>query len=271
MAAAKPILAGHIATLGFLPSMRYRLLVMFLLALYSNLSSANELKVAVASNFYHSLKLLVAQSHVYRDQIKLSSGASGLLFAQIKNGAPFDVFLSADKARPQRLKQQGLASLVRTYAYGQLVLWPSQGNAFDTLSTHQGRLAIANPQLAPYGAAAQDVLHQLKLVERYQGRIITGNNVNQAFQFVDSGNAPLGIFSKAQLIQAQLALGGSEADKYRHFAPISPQHYQPIAQQAAVLTKAKNKQQAMAFLTWLLSKTTQKRIVALGYLAGLQE
>jgi molybdenum ABC transporter molybdate-binding protein len=241
---------------------------------FSGSLRATELKVAVASNFYHSLKLLLANSHAYKERVKLSSGSSGLLYAQISNGAPFDVFLSADSERPQQLVQRGLAHSAQTYALGQIVLWSNKDllnhneNILTLLGEYEGKLAIANPKLAPYGKAAVEVLQGLDIYEKLKHQLVKASNVNHAFQFVDTGNAPLAIISKAQLIQAQLTQQNYSSNKYSAYFEIPKGHYSAIAQQAVVLNSGIHQEEASRFLLWLMSEKTQQHISALGYQPG---
>lgn len=245
--------------------MRFSFIVCLLISIFTFSLKAKELKVAVASNFYHSLNKLLQSSDKYADNIKLSSGSSGLLYAQIKNGAPFDVFLSADLTRPQLLQKQGLASQVQTYAIGELVLWPAQKNALTELQQHKGKLVIANPKLAPYGYAAQQILEQIQSENNFKGRLITASNINQAFQFVDTGNAPLAILSKSQLIQAQQTSSSKSKQKYTNFVNFPAALYEPIVQGGVVISTTKRKLEAQQFLDWLLSGPVQQQLKSLGY------
>ena len=246
---------------------------------------SRKLNIAVASNFYHTLQILIAESADLSFNANVSSGSTGLLYAQIKNGAPFDVFLSADAARPTLLVQQGLASNKKTFAIGQLVLWPSRVEVETALKTHQGKLVIANPTLAPYGKAAQQVLSFLKLEGVYSKRLILANNVNQGFQFVDSGNAPMAMMAlsqlkQAQLIQAQLKQAqlmqaqllqtertqlASQNQKYKNFTMIPEAMYSPIHQQLVKISSSKQKEHSQRFIDWLMSEPIQGRLQQLGY------
>ena len=225
---------------------------------------ANELKIAVASNFYHSLSELIQQSE-WADQVKLSSGSTGLLFAQIKKGAPFDIFLSADAERPILLSQQELAFEPSTYAVGKLVLWPASKGIETTLKNFKGKLAIANPKLAPYGAAAFETLEFLSLAPSYNSRLIKANNINQAFQFTDSGNAQLSLLAKAQLLQAKQKAMAPKQSKYDNYQDIPTQWHKPITQKMVILKRTKNLMLAKDFQSWLLSDNIQHKLTASGY------
>jgi len=237
-----------------------------LLAGWNTSVNAKEIKVAVASNFYHSLQLLLAEQDTFDFEVRLSSGSTGMLYAQILHGAPFDVFLSADEKRADLLQKNKLGESSFVYAHGNLVLWPvnqTHANQVEKiLSEHKGKLVIANPKLAPFGLAAQQVLSELNLEKSYQGRLIKANNVNQAFQFIDSGNAPLSLIALSQLTQAQRV---SDSALYQAYLNIPADLFEPIKQKSILLTNSKNKQQAKKFLDWLKSEPIQQKIANLGY------
>ena len=229
-------------------------------------SNAQTLKVAVASNFYHSLSELIKQAQLDYE-VKLSSGSSGLLYAQISKGAPFDVFLSADVERPHLLTEQGLAYSKQTYAIGQLVLWPANGAPKDILSSFKGKLVIANPRLAPYGKAAMETLDALSLKQAYSARLIKANNINQAFQFVDSGNAKMALLAKSQLLQAQQS--SRKSDKYAHYQVVPASYHSSLEQQLVILKRSQERTLAEQFVTWLMSDKVQSKLIKLGY--GIQQ
>lgn len=243
---------------------QYLVAVLILLLTCIPKLQADELKVAVASNFYHSLSELIQQTE-FAEQLKLSSGSTGLLYAQLRKGAPFDVFLSADSERPKLLNQQGLAYQPKTYAIGKLVLWPAVKNAQYTLQDFTGKLAVANPKLAPYGQAAIETLTSLSLRKQYQSRLIKANNINQAFQFVDSGNAKLALLAKAQLVQAKQKVAIGKQSKYENYQEIPSEWHQPVAQQMVILQRTKELALAQRFQAWLLSDKVQKKLIAAGY------
>lgn len=241
------------------------LVILFMLVIaWSPNAHPNDLKIAVASNFYHSLSELLKQSE-FADQSKLSSGSTGLLYAQIKKGAPFDLFLSADSDRPQILEQQNLAYLSQTYAIGQLVLWPAVTDVRTTLLNHKGKLVIANPKLAPYGKAAEESLEFLALLESYNSRLIKANNINQAFQFVDSGNAKLALLAKAQLLQAKDKSAHSKTKDYTSYQDVPSDWHRPVEQQMVILKRTKNLALAKQFQAWLLSDEVQQKLISSGY------
>jgi len=223
-------------------------------------SNADTLTVAVASNFAETLKDIVAefektQSHT----VALVRGSSGRHYAQIINGAPFDLFFSADSARVQQLVEDERVSpdMASIYAIGQLALWsPALGSASDiTLllqSANFDRLSIANPKLAPYGQAAVEVLESLGLSTLQPGQIVTGENVAQAYQFVATGNADLGFVALAQLI------GTPESQYWK----VPQALYKPITQELAVLSDSLA---IRAFLDYLGSPEAQAIILQQGY------
>lgn len=210
---------------------------------------ADEIRVAVASNFRLAMEEAAALfEHESGHRVTLIFGSTGKHYAQIMNGAPFDAFFAADAERPQRLEREGraLPGSCFTYAVGQVVLW----SANESLVDENGRvladgrfrhLAIANPELAPYGAAARAVLQALGLWERLQPTLVRGENIGQAFQFVVSGNAELGFVARSQLAAPGSAFGGSS------WSP--PQSlYPPIEQQAVLLRDSRAGRAFMAFM-----------------------
>jgi len=205
--------------------------------------AAEEIKVAVASNFYPVMKEIVLQyeskqslSHE-NHKIVLISGSSGKHYSQIINGAPFDIFFSADKVRPVLLEKKGLSEGGSrfTYALGRLVLWSSLDGFVEKderLYNNDLRfLAIANPKIAPYGVAAREVLKSINLWEDLQSKLVRGENIAQTFQFVNSGNAKLGFISYSQLMSPNYPVVGS-------FWEVPQSMYRPIEQQVVMLKKS---------------------------------
>lgn len=196
------------------PSRRWLLLALVLAVAPTR---AETLLVAVASNFKPALERIVGRFEASTGHpVKLVSGATGKHYAQIRHGAPFDLFFAADEQRPQRLEREGLAVAGSrfTYASGALVLWSPRADVVDPSgdvlrSGDYRRLAIANPRLAPYGRAARQALVRLGLWDELQGRLVRGENIAQAFHFVRSGNAELGLVAEAQLHAAGIADEGS--------------------------------------------------------------
>lgn len=222
--------------------------------------------IAVASNF---AKPMTELAQVFESEsghsTKLSFGSSGKILAQVVNGAPFDVFLSADQHKPSAIEKRGLSvpGTQFTYAVGKLALWSNKPTFIDDNSDRLtsgsfNKLAIANPKLAPYGAAAEDVLENLGLKKTLKRQWVTGENVTQTYQFVSSGNADLGFVSVSQVFQnGQLAKGS---------AWLVPSNlYQPIKQDAILLMHGKNNNAAIAFIKFLASDRAQQVIESYGY------
>ena len=179
---------------------------------------AEDVLVAVATNFTSCLKeLVVGFEQKTKHHVVVSPGSTGKLYAQITNGAPFDVFLAADVRRPQLLEKEGLAVKGSrfTYAIGRLTLWSAHpslvnGDGAEILLAQPFRyLAIANPKTAPYGAAARQTLEALDLWDKVQPYIVQGENIGQTFQFVASGNAELGFVALSQVMNPKMKGIGS--------------------------------------------------------------
>ncbi|MBT3202919.1 MAG: molybdate ABC transporter substrate-binding protein [Gammaproteobacteria bacterium] len=224
---------------------------------------AGEIRVAVASNFANALKDITKQFEKSTGhKVKISVGSTGKHYAQIKNGAPFDVFLAADTRRPELLDNEGIAIAGSrfTYARGKLVLWSPQKNLIDEngliLATNAyDYLAIANPKLAPYGKAAQQVLQAKSLWNSLRSRMVRGENIGQTFQFVKSGNAQLGFVAASQVKKAGVISKGS-------FWEVPQQDYTAINQQAVLLS---NNEVSSAFVSFLRSEKALSIIRDFGY------
>ncbi len=210
---------------------------------------AGEISIAVASNFSKPMQKI---SRLFEantgHKVILSIGATGKHYTQIHHGAPFDLFFAADSNRPALLEKDGmiLSGSRFTYAIGQLVLWSPKNNYVDSqgkiLRTGKFQhLAIANPRLAPYGKAAQEVLQRLGLWERLKQQAVRGENIGQAFQFVKSGNAELGFVAWSQLQENDSTISGS------YWKP-STKLYSPIEQQAVQISQSTIAQDFMAFV-----------------------
>jgi molybdate transport system substrate-binding protein len=238
-------------------------LIISILPFFSAQAPAAELRVAVASNFAGPATELAEQFEQHTaHKLRLSFGSTGKHYAQIKYGAPFDIFFAADESRPQRLEREGLAVTGTrfTYAVGKLVLWsPRTGyvdNAGKVLERADFRfLAIANPRFAPYGIAAREVLKSRGLWNTLQGKLVQGENIAQTYQFVSSGNAQLGFVAYAQLISRNETKHGSIWN-------IPPELYTPIRQQAVLLHDSVA---ARGFLNYLRGEKGMAIIKAHGY------
>ena len=225
--------------------------------------SAEQVTVAVAYNF---MKPMAALKQDFEGRtghmLAVSFGSSGRLFAQITNGAPFDVFLSADEAKADAVVNSGLAlARPRNYATGRVVLW-SPNPKFSVMDLNSledpfvTKIAIANPRLAPYGLAAQQALENLGLYQGIEGKLVMGENIAQAYQFAYTGSAQLGFVALSQV------LGIAASDEYW----IVPENlHQPIQQAAVLLTRARNNKAAIEFFDYLASPAGAELIVGFGY------
>ncbi len=231
-----------------------------LLALAPAAARAGEVHVAVATNFAAPARALAAAFAAETGhRAVISDGSTGKLYAQIVNGAPFEVLLAADVERPRQLEAEGgaVAGSRFTYALGRLVLWSAsaaRGGGEDALRGDFRHLAIANPELAPYGTAARQVLEELGLWENLQGRLVRGEDIGQTFQFVATGNAELGFVALSQTV----GKGGSQwivpADRHA-----------PLEQQAVLLARGRDDEAARAFLAYLRGDAARARIERAGY------
>lgn len=227
---------------------------------------ADEIQVAVAANFTAPIKQIAADFEKDTGhKAQLSFGATGKFYAQIKNGAPFDILLAADDTTPAKLEAEGgaVAGSRFTYAIGKLVLWSAKPGYVDgqgeVLKKGEFQhLAVANPKLAPYGVAAIETLTSLKLVDAVQAKLVQGENIGQTHQFVISGNAELGFVALSQVMKDGRITEGS--------AWIVPANlYQPIRQDAVILDKGKGKPAAEALMKYLRSPKAIAVIKTYGY------
>jgi molybdate transport system substrate-binding protein len=245
--------------------MKMPLLLIALLSV-ATLARADELPVAVAANFAAPAKQIAADFEKETGhKVSLVVGATGKFYAQIRNGAPFEVLLAADDETPARLEKEGaaVAGTRFTYAIGRLVLWSGRPGLVDDKGevlkkVDFAHLAIANPKLAPYGAAAVEALSALKLLDAVQARLVQAENIAQAHQFVATGNADLGFVALSQVIRDGKVAEGS--------AWIVPANlHQPIRQDAVLLDKGKGKPAAEAWLKYLKSDRAKAVIRGFGY------
>ncbi|MBF7143919.1 MULTISPECIES: molybdate ABC transporter substrate-binding protein [Pseudomonas] len=227
---------------------------------------ADDVHVAVAANFTAPLQAIAAAfEQDTGHHVVASPGATGQLYAQINNGAPYEVFLSADDTTPAKLESEGatVKGSRFTYAIGTLALWsPKDGyvdNKGEVLkgNTYQ-HLAIANPKTAPYGLAATQVLDRLKLTQATQSKRVEGQNITQAFQFVQTGNAELGFVALSQVYKDGKITSGS-AWQVPHTL------YDPIRQDAVMLNKGKDNAAAKAFVEYLRGAKAAGVIRSYGY------
>ena len=196
-------------------------------------------------------------------RVTVTVGSTGKLYAQILHGAPFDVFLAADQERPRLLVEQGLAveGSRLTYAVGRLVLWSPDAEVDAAHTLRAGsfrRLAIANPDLAPYGAAARDVLSELGLWESLRSKIVVGENVGQSFTMAASGNAELGLVALSSVLSPRNRLEGSYWEVPEHL-------HAPILQDSVLLDRATDNTAARALHLFLSSPEAFETIESFGF------
>jgi molybdate transport system substrate-binding protein len=229
-------------------------------------ASAEEVNVAVAANFTDAAKEIgKAFKAKTGDDAVFSFGASGQLYTQISQGAPFQVFLSADSSRPKKAVEEGfgVSGTNFTYAIGKLVLWskkPGVVTGADTLKNPGiNKVAICDPKAAPYGQAAIETMQSLKVYDTLQPKLVQGANITQAFQFVDTGNAEIGFVALSQVI------GKNEGSQW-----MVPQDlYKPIKQDAVLLKKGADSAGAKAFVDFLKSPEAVAIIKKYGYEVGM--
>ncbi|MBU6143046.1 MAG: molybdate ABC transporter substrate-binding protein [Betaproteobacteria bacterium] len=246
--------------------LRWRAVALFSLLVWSSAGWASEVRLAVAANFAAPMRSL-AQSFekATGHKVVVALGATGQLYAQIKNGAPFDVLLAADDETPKKLESEGLAvsGSRATYAIGRLVLWSKRDGLIDAkgefLSTGRfDRIAIANPKLAPYGLAAIEVIEKLGMTQATKPKVVEASNITQAHQFVASGNAEIGFVALAQVAEGGKIKTGS--------GWIIPESlHSPIQQDLVLLLRGKANPAAQQFIEFLRSENAKAVIRSYGY------
>lgn len=243
-----------------------RFLFGLVLALSAVQVFAEDVQVAVAANFSAPMEEIAkAFFKSTGHQLKISTGASGKFYSQIKNGAPFQVFLSADEEKPAQLDKDGLTVQGSrfTYAIGKLVLWSANPAMVDGKgqileSEKFNKLAIANPKTAPYGEAAIETLTVLNLKRQLEPKFVMGENISQTYQFVASGNAAIGFVALSQVTRDNKLIGGS--------AWVVPEKlYSPIKQDAVLLVNGKDNAAARQFLQFLKGEESLRVIRSYGY------
>ncbi len=229
---------------------------------------AEELSIAAAADLNFALKEIAAKYQ--RDTgnvLKLSFGSSGNFLVQIQNGAPFDLFFSADVSYPEKLEQAGLAEpgTLYRYATGTIVLWVPNRSNLDfgkgmevLLDPSIKRVAIANPAHAPYGRAAEDALKNAKVFDRVKDKLVLGENISQTAQFVQTGNADVAI------IALSLALGPTMRSE-GHYGEVAAGLYRPIEQGAIVLKSSSKKTISKEFLAYLKRPEIQSILAKYGF------
>jgi molybdate transport system substrate-binding protein len=232
----------------------------------AQVANAGEVSAAVAANFQKPMEGIVAEFQKETGHtVKLSFGSSGKFYSQIKEGAPFDVFLAADEKNPKLLEEEGLAVKDSrfVYALGKLVLWSAQPGFVDDKGVvltkgSYNKIAYADPKLAPYGLAAQETLQKMKLWDKVQTKLVTGESIAQTYQFAATGNAEMAFIALSQITKDGKQSEGS-------FWLVPGELYNPIKQAAVQLTAAKDKDAAQAFLKYLKSGKALAIIRSFGY------
>jgi len=246
---------------------RFVLTVASLLLSY-RLAAAQGLTVAAASDLQSALPAIASQfERETGQQVRLTFGSSGNFFTQIQNGAPFDVFLSADSDYPRGLEGSGRAERGSLYAYatGRLVLWTRNDSGIDVrrglaalADGRVRRVAIANPEHAPYGRAAVAALRHQRLYEQVQGKLIVGENISQAAQFAQSGSADVGLLALSLALSPTLKSSGT-------YVEIPGSWYPPIEQAAAVLASSRQKALARQFIDYLKKPDSVRILQSYGF------
>ena len=244
----------------------FRLLCLALGALTLGLAHAAEVSVAVAANFTAPMqKIAGAFERDTGHKALLAFGSTGKFYAQIRNGAPFQLLLAADDETPARLEKEGLAvpGMRFAYATGRLVLWSSQQGLVDDKckvlrSSSAGHIALADPKLAPYGAAAVETMTRLGLLPSLQPRFVQGESIAQAYQFVATGNAPMGFVALSQvMVDGQITKGSAWV--------VPASLHAPLRQEAVVLNPGKDQPAALALANYLRGDKARAIIRSYGY------
>ena len=244
----------------------HRLLALTAALAFTTLARADVVQVAVAANFTAPARALAEVfARTTGHEAKLSFGATGAFYTQIKNGAPFDVLLAADDERPARLEKEGdtVPGSRFTYATGQLVLWSAKPGFVDDQGAvlkggHFGKIAIANPKNAPYGAAAVEAMEKLGLAATLQPKLVTGESIGQTFNFIATGNAELGFVALAQVLEGGKLKSGS-------MWVVPAQYHAPIIQDAVILNRAASNPAAKAWMELLKTPQSKELIRSYGY------
>lgn len=231
-------------------------------------AGAEELKIAAASDLTFAFTDVVARFQKQTgDGVELAYGSSGNFFAQIENGAPFDLFFSADVGYPQKLEAAGLTvpGTIYQYASGKLVIWVPDASKLDLsrglaalLDPAIGKIAIANPEHAPYGAAAVAAMRHEGVYDKIKGKLVLGENISQTAEFVQSGNADAG------LVALSLAVAPAMKDKGR-YVEIPARDYPPIIQAAVILKSSHNQELANEFLKFMKEPATVALMEKFGF------
>ena len=249
-----------------MPLRLHRLLALTAALAFTTLARADVVQVAVAANFTAPARALAEVfARTTGHEARLSFGATGAFYTQIKNGAPFDVLLAADDERPARLEKEGdtVPGSRFTYATGQLVLWSAKPGYVDdkgaVLKANQfNKLAVANPKNAPYGAAAVEAMNKLGLAAALQPKLVTGESIGQTYNFIATGNAELGFVALAQVLEGGKLKSGS-------MWVVPAQYHAPIIQDAVILNRAASNPAAKAWMELLKTPQSKALIRSYGY------
>ena len=243
-----------------------RLLALTAALALSAAAQAEVVQIAVAANFTAPARALAEIfARTTGHEAKLSFGATGAFYTQIKNGAPFDILLAADDERPIRLEKEGdtVPGSRFTYAIGQLVLWSAKPGFVDDQGAvlkggNFNKIAIANPKLAPYGAAAVETMDKLGLAAALTPKLVTGESIGQTYNFIATGNAELGFVALAQVLDGGKLKSGS-------MWVVPAKYHAPIIQDAVILKRAAANPAASAWMALMRSPNTQDFIRSYGY------
>lgn len=244
-----------------------RLTCLVVFTFQAAVGNAADIQVAVAANFTEPMKQIAADfERSSGHRVSLSFGSTGKFYSQIKAGAPFEVLLAADDETPRKLEAEGSAvkGSAFTYSIGKLVLWSAKEAVVDANGEVLRRggfdyIALANPKVAPYGAAAVEAMKSLGVYDALSPKFVQGENIAQTYQFVSTGNALLGFVALSQVI------GEDGRAKAGSMWIVPEKLYSPIRQDAILLTKGKDNAAARALLAWLKGDTAKQVIRHYGY------
>ena len=235
-----------------------------------NVAVAEEITIAAAADLNFVFRELVAEYEKSTgDRVRLSLGSSGNFYAQIQNGAPFDLYFSADIAYPRKLEEAGLTvpGSLYPYAVGRIVLWAGKDSRLDLSKGLEilreptiKKIAIANPKHAPYGRAAVAAMEHAQVYDRVKDKLVLGENISQAAQFVESGAADVGIIALSLALAPPMQAAG-------HYWEIPADSYPPLEQGAVILMGGKNQEGAKAFLSFIQGAQGQAMMKRYGFLA----
>ena len=233
-----------------------------------NHAFAEEITIAAASDLNFAFKEIVAEfEKTTGNHVKLTLGSSGNFYAQLQNGAPFDLYFSADIAYPRKLEEAGLTvpGSLYQYAVGRIVMWTGNGAHLDLSKGLEilreptiRKIAIANPKHAPYGRAAVAAMEYAQVYDRVKDKLVLGENISQAAQFVESGSADVGIIALSLALAPPMQAAG-------HYWDILADAYPPIEQGAVILMGGKNQESAKAFLSFIQGADGQTMMKRYGF------